>query len=612
VDVRSFLSRHPPFDALDREALERVARSVEIEHFAPGTAILQQSGEPAHHLVVIRRGAVEVVDGGRVVDLLVEGEAFGGTSLMSGGSPTATIVAHEDSLCYLIPADVAAEVLETAAGVTFLVRALRRRIERIDESWEVERGADQYRAVGPLIRRSPVVIDPSSPVGDAARVMAREHVSCLLIPSREGLGILTDRDLRSRVVAEGRGPDTPVVEVMTPAAVTISETTLAGDALLQMLEGGFHHFPVTAEDGSLLGVVTDTDLMGVGRDTPFAVKAAIERAGDPAGVSSAGRAIPEVVSSLMDASADPVDVGRVVALIVDAMTRRFLELGIADLGDPPTAWSWLALGSAARHEQAIGTDQDHAMAYRLDDEPAEEVDAYFARLAELVAAGLEEAGIPRCRAEAMATNAALRRPLPAWVDRLQDWMRDLGPVGSEQLSIVLDFRGVAGPLDAQEALDAVVRTAPSHPGFTRQLSKRALDLRPPTGFFRDLVVEARGEHAGTLDIKHGGTTIVSNLARAYAIGSGLTAKRTIPRLLESERGGVIDEETRVALSEAFRFLWHIRLQHHVVRHRAGAAPDDHLDPAVLGPLARQGLKEAFRSIARAQKALALETGVSMR
>jgi CBS domain-containing protein len=148
MDVRSFLSRHPPFDALDREALERVARSVEIEHFAPGTVILQQSGEPAHHLVVIRRGAVEVVDSGRVVDLLVEGEAFGGPSLVSGGSPAATIIAHEDSLCYLIPADVAAEVLETSAGVTFLVRALRRRIERIDESWEGERGADQYRSVG--------------------------------------------------------------------------------------------------------------------------------------------------------------------------------------------------------------------------------------------------------------------------------------------------------------------------------------------------------------------------------------------------------------------------------------------------------------------------------
>ena len=612
MDVRSFLARHPPFDALDADGLERVARSVEIEHFAPGTVILQQSGEPAHRLYVIRRGAVEVVDGGRVVDLLGEGEAFGGPSLVSGASPNATITAHEDALCYLIPADVAAEVLETSAGMTFLVRSLRRRIERIEESWESEIGADQYRAVGSLVRRAPVVAEPSTPVGDAAALMVREHVSSLLVPTPDGLGIITDRDLRSRVVAKGRGPGTTIGEVMTPQAVTVASTSLAGDVLLRMLEGGFHHFPVTDEDGSLLGVVTDTDLMGVGRHTPFAVKAAIERAADHSSVAEAGRGIADVVASLVDASADPVDVGRVVALIVDAMTRRFLELGIAELGDPPAAWSWLALGSAARHEQAIGTDQDHAMAYRLDGEPAEEVDAYFARLAELVTSGLEVAGIPRCRADAMATNAALRRPLPAWVERLQDWMRDLRPVGSEQLSIVLDFRGVAGPLDAQEALDAVVRTAPEHPGFTRQLSRRALDLRPPTGFFRDLVVEARGEHAGTLDIKHGGTTIVSNLARAYAIGSGLTAKRTIPRLIESERAGVIDEEIRVALSEAFRFLWHIRLQHHVVRHRSGAPPDDRLDPAVLGPLARQGLKEAFRSITRAQRALALQTGVSMR
>jgi len=612
MDVRSFLARHPPFDALDAEELERVARSVEIEHFAPGTVILRQSGEPAHHLYVIRRGAVEVVDTGRMVDLLGEGEAFGGTSLVSGGGPSATISVHEDTLCYLIPAEIATEVLGTSAGVTFLVRALRRRILRIDESWEGERGVEQYQAVGSLIRRSPVVAEPATSVADAAALMAREHVSCLLVPTPGGLGILTDRDLRTRIVAESRGTDTPVGEVMTPEAITVPSTTLAGDVLLRMLENGFHHFPVTDEDGSLLGVVSDTDLMSIERHTPFALKASVERAEDRAEVSSAGRGIPEVVGALMDASADPVDVGRVVALIVDAMTRRFLELGIAELGDPPAAWSWLALGSAARHEQAIGTDQDHAMAYRLDDEPAEEVDAYFARLAELVTSGLEDAGIPRCKAEAMATNAALRRPLPEWVDRLRDWMLDLGPVGSEQLSIVLDFRGVAGPLDAQDALDAVVRRAPSYPGFTRQLSRRALGLRPPTGFFRDLVVEARGEHAGTMDIKRGGTTIVSNLARAYAIGAGLTAKRTIHRLVESERAGAIDEETRVALSEAFRFLWHIRLQHHVVLYRQGLAPDDHLDPAVLGPLARQGLKEAFRAIARAQKALALDAGVPAR
>jgi CBS domain-containing protein len=212
----------------------------------------------------------------------------------------------------------------------------------------------------------------------------------------------------------------------------------------------------------------------------------------------------------------------------------------------------------------------------------------------------------------MASNRALRQPVEIWTGRFRDWMQDLGPIGSEQLSIVFDFRRVAGPLDAEATLDAEIRTAPSYPTFIRQLARRALDLRPPTGFLRDLVVEARGEHAGTLDVKHGGITIVSNIARAHAIGAGLTEKRTIARLLAAEREGVIDQETRVGLSESFRFLWHIRLQHHVVQHRAGLEPDDHLDPRVLGPLARQGMKEAFRTIARAQRELALDAGVQLR
>jgi CBS domain-containing protein len=376
-----------------------------------------------------------------------------------------------------------------------------------------------------------------------------------------------------------------------------------------MLAGGFHHFPVTGADGSILGVVTDTDLMGVGRHTPFALKRAIERAGDRDGIALAGREIPEVVAALMDTSADPVDVGRVVALIIDSMTRRLLELGVADLGGPPAAWTWLALGSAARHEQALRTDQDHALAY---EGTPEECDPYFERLATFVTDGLEAAGIPRCRADAMASNRALRQPVEIWTGRFRDWMQDLGPVGSEQLSIVFDFRRVAGPLDAEATLDAEIRTAPSYPNFIRQLARRALDLRPPTGFLRDLVLEARGEHAGTLDVKHGGITIVSNIARAHAIGAGLTEKRTIARLLAAEREGVIDQETRVGLSESFRFLWHIRLQHHVVQHRAGLEPDDHLDPRVLGPLARQGMKEAFRTIARAQRELALDAGVQLR
>jgi CBS domain-containing protein len=610
VDVRSFLSRHPPFDALDPDALDRVVAAVQIEHFAPGAVILEQAGAPADHLYVVRKGEVEIVDDGRVIDQAGEGEVFGMWSILGQVAPAATVRASEDTLCYLVDAQVAAEALQTGAGVAFVAASVRRRIERVDETLKAEIDAVRYRQVGSLLRRTPVTCDPDLSVADAAGLMARERVSCLLVPSPDGsLGILTDRDLRTRVVAERRGGDTPVRDVMTPQARSVSEEAMAGEVLLGMLEGGFHHFPVVDGEGHLTGVVTDTDLMGVGRDTPFALKSTIERAPDRDGVAAAIGELPRVISALVEASVDPVDIGHVVAFAIDAATRRLLECGIEQLGPAPVPWAWLALGSAARQEQAIHTDQDHAMAFEGDPAVAE---PYLGELAEFVTAGMEAAGFPRCKGKAMATNPYLRLPLEAWVRRFDEWMREFGPVASEQLSIVFDYRRVAGTVDAEPALDDAMRLAPQRPVFLEHLARRALDLRPPVGFVRGLVVPHRGEDAGTIDLKHGGILIVGNLARAYAVRSGVTAKRTLQRLRGAEAAGAIDAETREGLQEAFRFLWEIRLRHHVEQLREAHEPDDLLDPHELGSMTRRSLKEAFRIIARAQKGLALETGVRLR
>jgi CBS domain-containing protein len=311
---------------------------------------------------------------------------------------------------------------------------------------------------------------------------------------------------------------------------------------------------------------------------------------------------------MVRAHADPIDVGRVSALVVDAMTERLIALAIDDLGDPPCAWAWLALGSAARHEQALHTDQDHALVFDpVSGEP--DPDPYFADLAERVTAGLEAAGIPRCKGDAMAVHPKLRRPLTEFVEQFTAWMDRPDPQSVVLSSIGYDFRQVAGPLEAEPSLDAALRTARTRPAFVRHMARRALDLRPPTGFLRDLVVEAKGEHAGRLDIKHGGITIVNNLARVWAVRAGVTQKDTIGRLRASAAAGEIDAAIATELTESFHFLWDVRLHHQAAQVGLGEAPDDFVDPATLGSFSRSGLKEAFRTIARAQRLLGSEEGV---
>jgi CBS domain-containing protein len=489
VDIEGFLGRYAPFEALTPEQRSKIARSVEIEHFAAGVTILQQSGEPSTVLYVIRKGAVELLDDEQLLDLLVEGEVFGQFSLLAHESPALTVRAHEDTLCYLIPPDVAGAVLGSKAGMSFVIGSMRRRIASA-----VAAAADapdrRLVAIGELVRRSLVTAPRDTPVGDAAALMASQRVSSLLIPFPDGWAIATDRDLRIKVVAAGIGAEVPVGDIATFPARTLPAGTLAGEALLSMLANGIHHYPVTAPDGTVIGVVTDTDLMGLGRHTPFAAKSSIERAGSAAQVSEAGRELPDVVAAMVDARADPIDVGRVVALVVDAMSERLLQLAIAELGDPPCSWAWLSLGSAARHEQALRTDQDHALAY-VPVEGSPDPDPYFAAMAEVVAAGLEAAGIPRCEGDAMATHPGLRRPLDGFVDVFAEWMDRADRQATELSSIGYDFRQVAGPLDAEPALVEAVRRARSRPIFVRQLAGRALDLTPPTGFFRDSSCRAR-------------------------------------------------------------------------------------------------------------------------
>ncbi len=607
MSVAAFLARCPPFDVLGPDRLERVARSVQIEYFPAGSVILSRSGEPAHFLYLVRAGAVEVLDEERLVDLMDQGSLFGEVSLLSGLGPTATIRAHDDTLCYLIDEDAAREVLGTPKGLAFVTARFRERLA--GPRGGGGRPESALVPVGSLVRRPPVTSPPSTTVRDAATLMAREHVSSLLVPVAGGWGILTDRDLRTRVLAAGRSPDTPVEEVMSSPAATVPREASAGDVLLRMLDGGFHHFPVVDPAGEVVGMVTDTDLLGLERQSPFALRAAIERAPDQRAVAERGRELPGIVVGLVESRVDPVHVGQVVALIVDALTRRLVQLGIEELGDPPTAWAWLTTGSGARREQALRSDQDHILVLGDEERSA---DGYFGTLAARVTAGLEAAGIPRCRGGMMAENEDMRRSLDGWVARFRAWMADPGVEGSVFASILFDYRHVAGPLAVVPQLDDMLRTASEHPTFLRHLSHRALDERPPTGFFRHLVVEARGEHAGTLDVKRRGIMLITELARGFALRAGSVQKETLARLGAAASSGLLDGDLARGLEEAFRLLWELRLEHQVARVRQGLDPDDHVDPGSLGPLSRQEARAAFRIILDAQSVLASELGVLRR
>ncbi len=612
VDVAGFLRAHPPFDALEAVDVERVAATAEVEFFLAGSTIFSQSTEPVEHLRVVRSGAVEVLLDGRVLDLLGPGELFGHASMLSGLPPGFTARAQEDTLCYRFPESVARSVLARPESVGFVARSLlamsAAEHARLAEHLAVD-PAEQ--PVAALIRGAPVVCSPETTIRDAAVQMRGAPASSIVIDLGDSLGIVTDRDLRSRVLAEGVSYDAPVSAVMSAPAYTVAPERLGGDVLLEMLDRGIRHFPVLTASREVLGVVEATDLVAVETLSSFHLRRAITAAGGVEELARAARGLRPAVIALHRARLAAASVSAIYSVVVDALTRRLVELRLARAGQPPAEFAWLALGSQSRREAAPGSDLDSAIVWYggVDDETAR---PYLHALANDVAAGLEACGIRVDAHGASASNELFVRSLESWRRVAASWIEH--PTREQALmlvSVFVDGRPVWG-IHSGNPLSDTFAAARARPELLHLLARFALSHRPPTGFLRGLVLEHDGQRRGRLDLKHGGLLPIADLARWAGMAAGVTSASTLQRLRAAGDAGTLPSASVSTLEDAFELFSELRMEHQVRQLQAGREPDDHLDPSDLSRLTRAHLKEAFRSVAAVQKQIAAELNLGVR
>jgi CBS domain-containing protein len=592
-EVASFLSRFAPFKGLSTEVLEDVASALAEVPVRAGQRVLVEDGPPGQQLFVVREGAMELTRGGKVVDVVGPGEAFGHPTLLTGEPPAFTVQAREDSVLLVVPRLYAESILGSPNGVAFVAGTLR---ERLMHTAAALRAMPESRAVhvASLIRNAPVYCDPETPIREAALRMREGGAREVLILSREGLGIVTDGDFGDKVVAEGLSLDAPVATIMTTPVATIRGDQLAPEASIEMMRAGVNHLPVVDGRGKVIGVVTSYSLMTLDSLSPFTLRAAIANSRDERGLIEAVSRLPEVFVALLDARVDAPGVSRVLSLQRDAVTVRLLKFAVERYGEPPADYAWLALGSEARDEVTLASDQDNALAFGDSDDPAA-TDEYFARVAADVNAGFTRCGFPEDISDVLARNREWRRSQNEWAAVFAECLAAPHRSNLVRAAIMFDFRKVTGDLAIERPLSDILREAHRYPGFLGRLARTATDIKSPLGFRQRLI--------GPIDIKKSALQPIENLARLYAFSSGVTASSTLDRLAAVEGLGQIDDETVQGLREALLVAWRVRLQHHAAKIQAGRAPDNYIDTADLPPLARLDLQAALRVIAAAQRKL---------
>ena len=592
-DAAAFLARFAPFDHLGEGVLARAAASVEQVSYPAGTDVLVEDGEPTTNLFVIRSGSMELVHQEEVVDVLEPGECFGHPSLLTGLAPAFTVRAHEDSVCYVLPREVALEVLGRPEGASYVALTLRERLTRTGHTVHALPEIRTLR-IDALISSPPVFCGPDTPIREAASAMRDRHVSAVLVQDGEELGIVTDSDLREKVVAGDVSADSPVREIMNAPVLTTPSYRLAVEASIQMMNAGVHHLPVLDELQNVVGVVSAADLMNLETLSPFGIRRALARAEDEGALIEVASQLPRTFVALLDAGLDEASIGRVLSLQSDTATERLLDFAAERHGEAPVPWAWLALGSTARRELTLASDQDNALAYAGTGRDPE-VDGYFERIAADVNSGLMRCGLGADAADVLARNVEWRMSEGEWLRIFDECFEHPDRSHLVRAAVSFDFRHVAGGLEIVPPLVERIRQTPKYPDFVGRLARTATDFKPPLRF--------RGRLQDTFDIKKAGVLPVVNLARFHALANGITISPTRDRLVAVQETGTLDESTAGALREVFDLVMRIRYEHHASQIQAGKHPDNMVDVKELPSLERLDLREAFRTVAAAQKQL---------
>lgn len=608
VEVRDFLARCVPFDELPGPVLDRLPARLTQRYHRRGSVIVGV-GEPNDTLHIIRSGAVEICDqDGTLLEARDVGDCFGYSTLARQGRSRYRMEAVADTLLM----EMSREVFDELASEHPVLRDFfSERTDRIREELASARvaaaGGDVLGTpVRELLTRDAVTTAPETSIRDAARIMTERRVSALMVVERGALvGIFTDRDLRSKVVAVDADPGAPVSSIMTADPVSVDAETRAFDATLLQIDRGVHHLPV-CEGTTPVGLVTTGDLLRLEQADPVYLAARIARAPDQDAVVESALRVSELAVEFVRRGTAPQDIGRVVTATADAATRRLIGLAEAQLGPAPSPYCWVGLGSQARGELGVASDQDNALVLADGASSTPGASDYFARLADLVCQGLDRAGFRLCPGEVMASNPAWRRSTSAWIRAVADWVGAPEPDALLHSQVFFDMRAVHGdPALLAPVQRAFLERARGNPRFLAHLARIACEWQPPLGFFRGLVVARRGEYRNTLDIKAGGIAPVVQIARLHALAAGVEAVATLDRLDAAAAAGVIGRADAENLAEAFRFLRGLAYRHHARQISEGVAQDNNVDPSSLSNRDRHRLRASFRIIAGAQDAVAL-------
>jgi len=588
LDIKTFIKSIHPFDELSQYELEKLCQKIDILYLREGEEFVK-AGEAAEFFYIVAKGVVKEES---------ESEFYYGVkdffdfeSLLAGTYKSSFVIAEEALVYTVAKEDFLAAVHSNTRIENYFFLSATKKLE------EKYKSSDSYlvQKISDIAYESPIFIDENATIHEAVTLMSEEGKTFVLINCSDGVGIITDSDLRKKVLLKRVDIDTSVGAIATKNIKTIEKNDFLFNALLMMTKHNIKRVALS-ENGSICGVLQDIDILGAFSSHTQFVARKIELAKTTDELKAAMVDIDASVKNLLN---EGVKVKHIIKLVSELNVRIFqkaYEWSFAPHLRENTAL--VIFGSEGRGEQILRTDQDNGVIAAEGVDESELVTCATAFNDTLIALGY-----PPCEGGVMAKTKEWGKSLEAYKKDIYDMVLSPSEKSFLNIPILMDMKFVAGNEALADEVHAyLVKKLSANPQVLARMAGGSLSFETPLGMLGGFVLDKK-EHSGELDIKKGGIFPIVNSVRVLAFEKNINAVNTFERIKELNNAGFIDRATAEELIEAYNFLLEIRLKERLYKIKTGHAPNNYISPARLSKLERDLLKDVLKTVDKLKKLL---------
>jgi CBS domain-containing protein len=618
--IADFLKRYPPFSSLQYADLLTIAEQSKVVYLDKNQALFK-GGDTTHaDFYIVKDGAVGLSITSDAEETLIdkcdEGDILGLRPFFAKNNYLMTAKAREEAIIYGIPIAVFQPyVTENPKVLEFLLESFasqtrnpydkERSGKLISENMLFSEQVADIQYFQPIkYTRNPITANADDILKFIAKTMANSAIGSVIIQENQlPIGIITDRDLRSKIATGLMSIDVDARTVMTSPVITVPENISVAEAQMLMLKHNVGHLCVT-RDGSdkspVSGIISEHDVVAAQSNTPGVLLKQTRRASNAKELKYVREKLTDLIQNSIDTNIPISHISNIVSEINIALTRRAIELSVEKMGTPPPVrFTWMNIGSQGRKEQLLLTDQDNALIFEdVEPEVYDNVKRYFIELAEMVTEYLEKVGYEHSPGGLLANNPLWCKSLSDWMKQYNAWINTPAEKGVELSTTFFDFDFIYGAPAIEDTLtDNIRQNITKNKKFFAYLAADTLRNPPPLGFFRQFLVESDGEHKDSFDIKSRALEPLTDAARLLALTHSLTEiTNTYHRYkklaeLEPNNADLYEE-----CAEAFNTLMRFRTEEGLVNNSNGK----YLNLNELSKSDKVKLKNCFQPISDIQ------------